>query len=129
MVQFRILSGKMAGTAWVARHFPVQIGRAPEADLRLEENGVWDRHLKLEFKPREGFALSVEGQALASVNGQGVQTVLLRNGDVIELGSAKLQFWLADTKQRRLRVSEWATWALITSITLGQVALIYWLVR
>ena len=118
----------MAGTVWVARHFPVQIGRAPEADFRLEENGVWDRHLKLEFKP---------GKALHFRRGPGAgrcqwarcQTGLLRNGDVIELGSAKLQFWLADTKQRRLRVSEWATWALITSITLGQVALIYWLVR
>ena len=53
MVQLKILSGKKAGTAWVARRFPVRIGRSAGADLQLEESGVWDEHLQLDFKPAE----------------------------------------------------------------------------
>ncbi len=129
MIQLRVLTGKMAGTAWVARHFPVRIGRAPDAHLRLEESGVFDRHLRLEFKPREGYQVSVEGEALAAINGQPLHTTMLRNGDLIELGSAKLQFWLADTRQSGLKLSEWFTWALVLLISAAQVALIYWLIR
>ncbi len=129
MVQFRILTGKMAGTAQVARHFPVRIGRAAESDLRLEEQGVWDRHLLVSFKPREGFELEVQGEAHASVNGQSVTTALLRNGDLIEFGASKIQFWLADTRQRRLRFGEWFVWTLIVLISAAQVGLIYWLLQ
>ena len=50
MVQFKIVSGKMAGTEQVARRFPFRIGRSAEADLRLEDDGVWDDHLELSVK-------------------------------------------------------------------------------
>jgi pSer/pThr/pTyr-binding forkhead associated (FHA) protein len=129
MVQFRILSGKMAGTQWVARHFPVRIGRAAANDFQLEEAGVWDQHLELEFRPAEGFVLTTQPQALASVNGQPAQSILLRNGDCIEIGSAKLQFWLGETRQHGLRIREWLVWATVAAISLGQVALVYWLIR
>ena len=51
MVHFKILSGKKAGATWVARHFPVRIGRAPTCDLQLEEHGVWNEHFRVEFHP------------------------------------------------------------------------------
>jgi len=129
MVQLNILSGKTAGGTWCARRFPVRIGRAPSAELRSEEDGVWDQHLQLDCKPGEGIVLSALPNALVSVNGQSVRQALLRNGDLIELGSLKLQFWLAPTRQRGLRVRETLTWAAIGSICLGQVALVYWLLR
>ena len=83
MVQLKILSGKKAGTAWVARRFPVRIGRSAGADLQLEESGVWDEHLQLDFQHGEGIVLSAQPNALVTVNGQAVQQTVLRNGDAI----------------------------------------------
>jgi len=128
MVQLRVLSGKQAGAVWVARRFPVRIGRAGGAHLRLEDPGVWDRHLVLEFRPEEGVVLTTEPGALASVNHQPAARAVLRNGDTIELGGACLQFWLSDTTQRGLAFREWLTWAGIAAVSLGQVGLIYWLI-
>jgi pSer/pThr/pTyr-binding forkhead associated (FHA) protein len=126
MVQLKILSGKKAGATWNARRFPVRIGRSAHADLQLEEDGIWERHLMLDFNPAEGLILSAEPNALASVNGESVQQTVLRNGDLIELGSLKLQFWLSETRQRGLRLRESLTWAGIGVVCLGQGALIYW---
>ena len=129
MVQLKVLSGKRAGTTWVARRFPVRIGRSGATDLQLEEVGVWDQHLQLDFDPAEGIVLSVQQNALASVNGQPVHQAVLRNGDAIEIGSLRMQFWLSETRQARLRLREGLTWAGIAAISLGQVGLIYWILR
>jgi len=129
MVQLKVLSGKKAGTTWVARRFPVRIGRSADADLRLEEHGVWDEHLQLDFNPAEGIVMSAQPNALATVNGQPVQQAVLRNGDAIDIGSLRLRFWLSETRQTGLRFREGITWAGIAAISLGQVALIYWLLH
>ena len=129
MVQLKLLSGKRAGTTWVARRFPVRIGRSGATDLQLEEVGVWDQHLQLDFDPAEGIVLSVQQNALASVNGQPIHQAVLRNGDVIEIGSLRMQFWLSEIRQAGLRLREGLTWAGIAAISLGQVGLIYWILR
>lgn len=129
MIQLKVLSGKKAGAAWVARHFPVRIGRSAGADLQVEEGGVWEQHLQLDFNPAEGIVLSTQPDALATVNGQAVHQTILRNGDTIDIGSLRLQFWLSETRQADLRLREGFTWAAITAISLGQVGLIYWLLR
>jgi len=49
VIQFKILSGKMAGHYRVARHFPFQIGRKTGVDLQLEDAGVWDKHLTVQL--------------------------------------------------------------------------------
>jgi pSer/pThr/pTyr-binding forkhead associated (FHA) protein len=126
MLQLKILSGKQAGAVWNARRFPVRIGRAADSDLRLEEEGVWERHLALDFDPAEGVVLSALPDALASVNGEPLQQTILHNGDLIELGSLRLQFWLSETRQRGLRFREALTWLGITAVAALQVALIYW---
>lgn len=129
MIQLNILSGKKAGGQTVVRHFPFRIGRASDNDLQLDDDGVWNLHLALEFQKNENFNLTTASGALVTVNGGPVQTTVLRNGDIITLGSAKLQFWLAAARQRGLRFREGFVWALLVFITLGQFALIYWLVR
>ena len=130
MIQFKILSGKRAGTEWVARRFPVRVGRAANDELQLEDAGVWENHLQINFNTQKGFLLTARPDALAVINGQPLeQAIPLRNGDTIEIGSAKIQFWLAATWQTGLRVREWATWAAIGAICLGQVALVYWLLQ
>jgi hypothetical protein len=129
MVQLKVLSGKKAGTVWVARRFPVRIGRSAAAHLRLEEDGVWDQHLQLDFNREQGIILSGQPNALATVNGQPVHQTVLRNGDAIEVGSLRLQFWLSETRQVGLRFREGLTWGAIAAISLGQVGLIYWLLH
>ena len=129
MVQIKFLSGKKAGSSWVARRFPVRIGRSPESDLRVEDPGVWDQHLKLDLRRGEGFVLTTQGDALAAVNAQRVEQAVLRNGDTIELGAVKLQFWLAETRQRGLRLREWLTWIALGVICFSQIALIYFVLN
>ena len=129
MVQLKVLSGKTAGDLWIARRFPVWIGRAPSSNLKLEEPGVWDSHVRIDFVRKEGFVLQTQPNALASVNNQPVERAVLRTGDLVQLGSVKLQFWLSEPRQVGLRFREWLTWTAITIISLAQVALIYWLLR
>jgi pSer/pThr/pTyr-binding forkhead associated (FHA) protein len=129
MIQFNILSGKKAGTRTVARHFPFRIGRAMGNELQLEDDGVWDQHLTVEFNPQSGYNLTTAPESLATVNGVTVQTRVLRNGDTITTGSVKIQFWLAAARQSSLRLRENFVWALLGLVTLSQFALLYWLVR
>ena len=129
MVQLLILSGKLAGTRWVARRFPVRIGRATTNDLCLEENGIWDEHLQLDFDRHEGFTLTTCANALLTVNREPVQTARLRNGDSLEIGSVRIQFSLREAQQQALRCSEWLVWTLVAIVSLGQIALIYWLLQ
>jgi pSer/pThr/pTyr-binding forkhead associated (FHA) protein len=129
MIQINILSGKKAGAQSAARHFPFRIGRAEQNDLRLEDDGVWDQHLVFEFQKQEGFKLMTSANAIATVNGEPIQNKILRNGDIITLGSAKLQFWLAAAQQRGLRSGENFVWTLLIFVTLWQLILIYWLLR
>jgi pSer/pThr/pTyr-binding forkhead associated (FHA) protein len=129
VVLLKVLTGKKAGTCWTARRFPVRIGRSAAADLQLEEDGVWDQHLQLDFNPAEGIVLSARPSALAAVKGQPVDRTVLRNGDTIDIGSLKLQFWLTEARQTGLRLREGLTWVAIAAISLGQVGLIYWMLR
>jgi pSer/pThr/pTyr-binding forkhead associated (FHA) protein len=127
MVQFRILTGKKAGSSWETRHFPVRIGRSAGSDLRLEEAGVWDDHLKVGLEPGEGFIAETQANAFANVNGHPVQRAALRNGDLLEIGSVKLQFWLSEAPQRGQKLRETFVWTLISLVCLAQIGLIYWL--
>lgn len=129
MIQLNILSGKQAGVQVAARRFPFRIGRATANELKLEDDGVWDNHLTLEFAKSDGFTITVAANAIATVNGEAVQSRILRNGDQLTLGSARLQFWLAPARQQGLRFREGFVWAMIIFVTLGQLALIYWLTR
>ena len=127
MVQLKILSGKQAGTRWVARRFPVRVGRAVTNDLRLEEDGVWDQHCVLNLDPVEGFTVTAQPEALLTINHEPARNLRLRNGDSIELGSARLQFWLNDVPQHGQTLREGFVWVLVVAICLVEVALVYWL--
>ena len=127
MIQLDVLSGKKAGSQTVVRCFPFRVGRAPDNDLQLGDDGVWDEHLTLGFE-RGGFNLAVASGALVAVNGGPFQNQTLRNGDIITVGSAKLQFWLAAARQHGLRTRELFVWALVATVTAAQFVLIYWLI-
>jgi pSer/pThr/pTyr-binding forkhead associated (FHA) protein len=129
VIQLLVLSGKLAGKSWVARRFPVRIGRSATSDLRLEEPGVWNEHLVMDLNPAKSFSLTVQPDAIASVNGKPTTQALLRNGDTIELGVVKLQFWLDQARQKSLRLCEAFIWVTFLAVTLGEIVLVYWLLR
>jgi pSer/pThr/pTyr-binding forkhead associated (FHA) protein len=129
MIHLHILSGKKAGSRTVASHFPFRIGRAPQNHLPLEDDGVWEQHLTLEFQKREGFHLAAASNAIAAVNGKQVENTILRNGDIITIGSAKIQFWLAPAPQHSLRLRENFVWGILILVTITQLVLICWLLR
>ena len=125
MVLLQVFSGKNAGPATLARHFPFVVGRNSTADLCLEQDGIWDRHLELHLRFPDGFLLKADPRALTSVNGQPIQQVFLRNGDLIEVGRLRIQFWLSETRQRGLRTREFLTWFGLAALCAGQIVLIY----
>jgi pSer/pThr/pTyr-binding forkhead associated (FHA) protein len=127
MVQLCILSGSMAGSLQVVRRFPFRIGRAADNDLCFDATGVWDHHFMLNLQRNEGFMLETIDKALAAVNDHPQSSTRLKNGDVISFGSAKVQFWLSDPVQRGLRARELFFWTLLILVTLGQAALVYFL--
>lgn len=110
------------------RHFPVRIGRSTRSDIQLEDPAVWDEHVEVQLGPENDFIVAAHLHAPATINGDTIsQSHSLRNGDVLGIGSVKLQFWLPDPGQRGLSFREWLTWIGIAMICAGQVALIYWL--
>ena len=125
MVQLHVFSGKCSSTSILARRFPFVVGRNSTADLCLEQDGIWDRHLEFHLQIPDGFLLKAHPRALTSVNGQPVQQAFLRNGDLIEVGPLKIQFWLSETRQRGLRTREFLTWFALAALCAGQIVLIY----
>jgi hypothetical protein len=126
MIQLQILSGKMAGDQVVARHFPFRVGRAPDSDLKLEEPGIWERHFEIGLRVPE-FCLSTGKDTFVAINAQRQTEAVLKNGDVIEAGSVKIRFGLLPNTQPSLTWRESVTWIALVLLSLGQIALIYWL--
>jgi hypothetical protein len=129
MVQLRFLSGKLSGSSCSIDRFPCVIGRSSAAQLRIEEPGVWDKHMRLDLKRSEGFTIAALPGAQVTVNDQIVESAALKGGDIIGIGGAKLQFWLAATRQRKFQAAEFLTWIGLVALCLAQLALIYQLLR
>lgn len=127
MFQLHILSGKAAGTVHTARRLPFSVGRSAGADLRSEDPGVWDDHLKFELDATEGIRVTAHPQASLLVNGTPTKVARLRNGDVLELGGLKLRFWLAAAPLQSLRVREAMTWLFLFALSALQVGWLLWL--
>lgn len=125
MVLLRILSGEAAGREVTARRFPFTAGRSGRADLQLAQRGVWDEHFRLERDPRRGLRVTALGEATTRVNGRVVTELPLRNGDIIEAGEARVQFWLGAVEQASLRWRERLTWAGLGGFLVAQFLLVW----
>lgn len=124
MVQLKILSGQLAGTTLVARRFPFSIGRDEDSDLAMVEPGIWDRHVVIQFESGDGIYAEAQGDALLTVNGGSGKRLRLCNGDRIELGGTAIQFWLSETRQKGLYLSEWLVWVGCALVTATQIFLL-----
>lgn len=122
MIQLRVLSGASAGQRHELNRFPVSVGRAANSAVPLSDPGVFDTHFQIQFSP-EGFKLQASPNAVVMVNDARAETALLRNGDVISAGYAKLQFWLGTMSQHGLRLREASAWLLVAAVTIAQIYL------
>ncbi|MDB6024870.1 MAG: hypothetical protein JWM68_1093 [Verrucomicrobiales bacterium] len=130
MLQLKVLSGKKAGSEIVVRHFPFRVGRSKENDLVLDDSGVFDRHFKIELRSSSDFFLQAELSTFFAISGQqNVREAILKNADVIEVGQGRILFTLSPTRQSSLNLRENLTWIALALLTLGQVSLIYWLLK
>ncbi|HUP87769.1 MAG TPA: FHA domain-containing protein [Longimicrobiales bacterium] len=125
MIQLQVISGKQAGSEIAPRRFPFVIGRAAEAQLKLHDPGVWDHHVEITYERREGFSFNTQPSATLLVNGERVESGKLRNGDLLQLGSVQVRFWLAPSKQKTMRVREALTWTALIALFGAQIWLIY----
>lgn len=125
MIQIKVVSGKMAGAQLVARHFPFYVGRSSACELCLDEPGVWDKHFQINLNSTREFFLTTEPQTSVTIDGKALQQAVLRNGDVIEMGQAKILFGFSPTKQKSLMAREWLTWIGLAALCAAQIFLIY----
>jgi len=128
VVQLQLLNGDRSGTIFRFVRFPIRAGRGPELDLPLDDPGVWQRHFLIDWRA-EGLVLEAEPEALLSINDTPLQRAVLRNGDVVTLGALKIRFSLTPVRQSSLVVREWLTWISLGALCLGQIALVYELIR
>lgn len=127
MFQFEVLSGDAAGSQWLARRFPLQLGRSAASDFQIEQPGVYDQHATFDLDATGHLALSIHPPAQGAVNGEPVTTAVLRNGDLLTFGSARLRLWLAPVQQRGLRLGELLLWGIWFGVAAAQLALLRWL--
>ena len=120
MIQLHVLTGSSAGQRHELNRFPITIGRDPGCSVRLADPGVFDTHFDIQFSP-EGYTLRASPHAVVAVNDSRTESVLLRNGDIISAGYAKIQFWLGAMKQRGLRVRETFAWFLVAAVAIAQI--------
>jgi hypothetical protein len=120
MVQLHVLNGASAGCTIAPDKFPITVGRAPANSLALADPGVFEKHFEVQFS-LEGFLLLPEANAPITINGKAsASRAILRNGDVIGAGYAKIQFWLAAVPQRGLKAREVAAWLVILLVAVAQ---------
>jgi len=129
MVQFRILSGQRSGQLCSLDHFPCVIGRSSRADICLEDPGIWEKHVELRLDSSRSFLFSAFPETLVAVNGHALREGAMRNGDVVEIGAVRLQFFLRETTQKALALREGLTWVSLGVLAVAQAWLIIWLLQ
>ena len=128
LVQLQIRQGAAAGHVLSTDQFPIRLGRGKGCHLQLTEEGVWEQHGEIDVNIDQQFILRRHPAAGVMINGEPAgEITTLGNGDEIELGTAKLQFWLGGVRQKNLAVREAAAWVLLGTITLAEVILLLWL--
>jgi hypothetical protein len=123
VIQLIVLSGASLGKSHTAERFPFWVGRNPSCALCLNDLGVFEQHFEIQFSG-EGFSLIPKADAVLTLNGQPSKGGLLRNGDVIGAGLAKIQFWLGALPQRGLKLREIGTWTLVFAVGILQLYLL-----
>jgi Nif-specific regulatory protein len=71
---------------------PVVLGRDPRATVSLADGAVSREHCKVESRPRGFRLIDLRSRNRTFVNGDPVEEVWLRDGDVVRIGDTELKF-------------------------------------
>jgi len=107
-----------------ATRLPLSVGRR-SVDFPLDRHGVWVRHVVLS-RDDEGWIVATP-HAEAAIFREGKQlgpSTRLKNGDSLELGSARLRFRISSGRQRSLLTLETLTWSGLLALVLAQILLL-----
>jgi PAS domain-containing protein len=107
------------------RQLPATLGGCDSCEIQLGATGILGRHAKLSLVAGDGIWISsCEGGAIR-VNGAAVESVRLKEGDVIAAGETTMEFCFVPTIQNTFRLREAAIWGGIVLLTLMQLAAVY----
>ena len=127
MVQVELLAGRKSTSSLVFPRFPVRVGRAPNCQLQLVDDGVWDDHALISLRPREGFFIAATSGGTVLINGESVHQGHLANGDIVTIGAAQFRFGFTAPPPKAMWPRELLTWAGLAGLCASQGLLIYWL--
>ena len=91
-----VQTGALAGRIFPLRFADITIGRALDNDVVLDSNDVSRRHVRIESAGTLLRLIDLGSTNGTRVNGRRVSEHLLRNGDLVELGSTQLLFRVGD---------------------------------
>jgi pSer/pThr/pTyr-binding forkhead associated (FHA) protein len=129
MILLRILSGKKAGATITIAKLPFQVGRTQSSGLSLDDAGIWEQHFEITWPSATTLQLQSNSKAVTLVNGTKIKEAELHEGDLIEVGAVKMRFGFGPVRQKSLLTRELLTWIGLAALSLGQIALIYQLLR
>jgi CRP-like cAMP-binding protein/Fe-S-cluster-containing hydrogenase component 2 len=93
MPRLRVVSGVRAGSVLQLRYPSTSFGRSPEADYRFQDDEQMSRMHCIVVCENSRFLLRDQNSTNGTlVNGNPVSELELRNGDIIEIGSQKIEF-------------------------------------
>jgi hypothetical protein len=108
---------------WRVDSVPFLVGRKG-SNLELEQPGVWDRHFIVDRSADGTFVAIPQPEAVLTRAGHVLtEATPLRNGDVLEAGSVRLQFRLQAARQRSLSALEIFTWVGLSVLVVVQIVL------
>lgn len=125
MLLLQILSGSKTGSTIPVSLFPFSIGRSPSSHFSVSDPGLWEQHADIRLESPANVVLTVAPNALAMVNNESVTKSVLRNGDIVSLGSTRFQIFLSPARVGNFRTREVLTWIGFGLLCIVQIALIY----
>jgi pSer/pThr/pTyr-binding forkhead associated (FHA) protein len=121
MLLLRVTDSRGAVTPHIAESFPYTVGRSPQADLRLQEPGIFENHATILPAGDGRFLIQAEGESLLLRNGEPVRSAPLAAGDELLIGSLRVVVSLAPARQKSLGLSEAAAWVLLAAVVAGEL--------
>jgi hypothetical protein len=102
---------------------PLSVGRR-SGECLINRTGVWDGHIVLS-RDAEGWIVATPHTEAAVFRGgeQLGPATRIKNGDGLDLGSARLLFRISPPRQRTLRMLETFTWSGLVILVVAQILL------
>jgi predicted component of type VI protein secretion system len=109
MAQLHFLTGPLAGKRARLKGGRISVGRDPGNSIRLDDDSVAPRHLVL-LRDGEGYALQIDAaRPPVAVNGRQVVAAKLFDGDLLQIGDIRAQYFTAPAKTAPNPLDFWAS--------------------